>query len=400
MSGYILNGAMLWPCPFAWSDKVSETLEWLTDVQIARQGTQQRRQLRLWPRRSFAFTQLLAADERRLVDALRFDVGAREVVFPIIPDVQWLASPVSAGSHVIACRTAGFDFVAGGQAVLWSDVRRWELVTIDTIDDDGLTLVAATTLDWRRGDRLYPVRQAQLQATLQETQRTDDYSAFQVAVQITEACSWPAAWPSDAMYLGTPVLEWRGDESDDPTAEFDRTFLTLDQGIGPVVNFDYPGMPFRVQSQAFKLWGRPAHSSFRSLAYAMAGRANQLWVPSLQADVRLLEDATAADAVLQVAWMGYTVLGRQQANRRDLRIELYGGQVIYRRVTGCTEAVDRELLQLDAALGVDVAVARVRVISWMSLCISASDSIQIDHNEDADGSAYAGMSWRAVRNDL
>ena len=400
MSGYATGGDVLWPCPFAWSDKVTETLAWLTDVMVSRNATQQRRQVRLWPRRSFSFTQQLAGDARRLVEALRFDLGARQLVLPVLPDVQLLGDALAGGAAAIACRTAGFDFVAGGRAVLWSSVRRWELVTIASITEDGLTLSAPTVGDYARGDRLYPVRLARLQAAPRGGQRHADYSVVQVEADVIEDCQWPAAWPSAAAYRGRPVLEWRTDESDDPTDEFDRTLLTLDQDVGPVVNVDYPGMPFRVQSHAFKLWGRPAHTAFRSLAYALAGRAGELWVPSWQEDVQLLQDGAAADVTLQAAWQGYAVFGREQPNRRDLRIELYDGTVIYRRVVASAEYSDREVLTLDAALGVAVPVAHVRAISWMSLCTAASDTVEIEHSEDADGSAAVGMSWQAVRNDL
>ncbi|HEX7111721.1 MAG TPA: hypothetical protein VF216_04705 [Mizugakiibacter sp.] len=396
---YAIGAPVLWPIPPDWSQPVRESLAWLTDYMQARDGTRQKRQMRIAPRRAFVFQATADADDRRILDALRFDQGVRQWALPIWPDVQLLAAPLAAGATSIPCDTVGRDFIDGGQAVLWSARNVWELVAVQTVAANALTLTAPTVGAWAAGTRLYPVRTARLQGTPGETHFNDDLSRTQVQLLIDEPCDWASTAPA-ATYRGAPVLEWRFDESDDPTSSYERMVQTVDEQTGPISYFDLPALPFRVQSHRWTLFGRSERTAFRSLLYWLRGRMGTLWVPSYQADLQLASAVGASDAFLTVMWCGYTVFGRTQANRRDIRIELRDGTVFYRRITGSTEAGATEQITIDSALGMAVSAAAVRVISFMTLAELASDGIDLDHVHDVDGIAQCTTGWRGVKNDL
>lgn len=400
--GFAIGQPLLWPALPDWSSPVNETLAWLTDLMQAPTGGQQARQLRTAPRRSFAFQTLDDRDGRRIADSLRFDLGVQQFLLPIWPDVQKLASAVAAGTTTLTCDTSGYDFVAGGRAVLWQSPTAWELVTIAAsgVADGALTLAAATASAWPIGTRLYPVRAARLAQPPQETQASDEIGSLQVSIAIDEPCDWPAAWPSATTYRGLAVLDWRGDESNDPTDEYDRVSTTLDADTGPIWYYDTAGMPFRAQKQDFLLTGRADHTKFRALAYQLAGRAGTCWVPDWQNSVQLTTAVAASATQISVPWMGYTQFGYQQAGRRDLRIELFDATVLYRRITGSADAGDHEVLQLDSAPAVAIDPSQVRQINFMAVSALASDSVQLVHDGDASGVATASLSWQAVKSDV
>ena len=401
--GYAVGQPVLWPAPPEWSAGVKETLSWLTDVlQASGTGMQQTRALRATPRRSFNFQTLDNADAARIVDAIAFDLGVGSFLLPIYPDVQWLPAPLALGATSIPCATAGFDFVDGGQVALWQDVQHWELATLAPggIGAGGLTLAAGTANAWPIGTRLYPVRQARLQDMPKASRASSDIAGWDVTVLLDEPCDWPAAWPSAAVYRGVPVLEWRGDESGTPESQFTRQGGSVDVDTGRIYYYDLPGLPFRLQSQDFQLFGRADHTAFRSLLYALAGRAGQLWVPSWQDDLRLIAAATATATQLQFAPCYYSVFGAQQTNRKDIRIELVDGTVLYRRITGSAQLAGGETLQLDSALGQPVDPSQVRQINWLTLCQLGADSVQITHVTDADGVATATLQWQGVQNSV
>jgi hypothetical protein len=401
MMGYAVNQPVLWPAPPDWDGGVDETLAWLTDVlQSTATAMQQTRALRATPRRTFAFQTVELADARRIIDAILFNLGTTQFLLPIYPDVQWLAAPLALGATAIACTTAGYDFAVGSQAVLWQDEQHWELATVAAMDTASLTLAAPTANAWPLGTRLYPVRAARLQKMPEITEFSSDAASLKVTLLLDESCDWPAAWPGAATYRGVPVLEWRGDESNGPTVQYTRQGNSVDADTGKVYYFDLPGLPFRVQSQDFVLGGRDAHTAFRSLLYALAGQAGQLWVPSWQDDLRLLADVGATDITISVAPCYYSLFGAQQTNRRDIRIELVDGTVLYRRITGSAQLAGSETLQIDSALGQAVPLAQVRQINWLSLCQLASDSAKLSHATDADGVATATLQWQAVANDV
>jgi hypothetical protein len=401
LMGYAAGQPIVWPCPPDWSNPVNETLAWLTDVmQASATAAQQVRQLLDAPRRSFAWQSSADHDERRVVDAIRRQTGVSQFLLPIYPDVQWLTAALAVGADGIDCATGAFDFVEGGQALLWRDVQHWELVTIASIAGGSLAFSAATADAWGPGDRLYPVRKARLLQAPQETQGSDEVSTLQVQAMIDEPCDWPAAWPSSTTYRGVPVMDWRGDESNDPTDEFNRVSGNVDTGTGPIWYYDIPAAPFRLQSQGFKAQSRADYGTLRALLYQLAGRVAQCWVPDWQASVRMSAPITDIGTNLTVAWQGYTVFDFVQVNRRDLRIELYDGAVLYRRITGSADAGDHEVLQLDSALGEAVDPSKVRQINLMSVCAQSSDTVQLQYDTDAATGVTATINWQALANDV
>lgn len=398
--GYTSDGPILWPTTPNWDSPVNETLAFLSDSMAASAGAEQIRGLRDTPRRTFAFSSWLSGDQQRILDAIRFDIGVRQFLLPIFPDQQWLSDSLAVGAEGIDCNTTGFDFVQGGQAVLWRDITHWELVTLDSIASGSIAFTAATANAWGVGDRLIPVRKARLSGMPKAQRLNDETASVDLAMSIDEACSWPAAWPTSTTYRGQPVLEWRNEESNNPTDTYNRASGTVDTDVGPVYYYDLPGMPFRTQSQNFQLCGRAQHTSFRSLLYQLEGQCGQLWVPTWLQDVRLAQ-ALASDATqLHVPWMGYSLFGYLQQNRRDIAIELYDGTRYYRRITGSAESGDTEVLQIDSALDVALDPSAVRAIGWLSMCAAASDSTQIQHITDADGAATASINWRAIKSDV
>ncbi len=396
---FAIGEAVPWPVPPDWGTAVRDTRAWLTDYMNPRNGARQKRQLRLAPRRTMEFSVIATAASRRLVDAVRFDQGARQWLLPIWPDLQYLGASLGLGSVSIPCATTGYDFADAGQALLWSAPNLWEVVQVDTVESDHLALSAATLAIWPAGTRLYPLRLARVPDAAEESLWTDDVSQIKVVMQVDEPCDWAAVAPT-ASYRGYPVLEWRGEESSGPSTKYDRAIQPVDGATGAIAYFDLPGRPFRSQSHNWQPHGRIEYAAFMSLLYWLRGRMGTLWVPSYASDLLLAASVTSGAVTLSVEWAGYTVFGRQQSNRRDIRIELYNGAVLYRRINGSAEVGSTETLTIDSALGVAVAPTDVRCISFMTLSEQAADSISIDHLTDADGVAQAQTTWAGIRHDV
>src|SRR5690606_34975548 len=110
----------------------------------------------------FQFDVQLAGRERRVMEALLFSRSAEEWTLPIWPDVQLLGEDLSAGATSIPCDPSYRDFVDGGTAILLQESGSYEVVTIDTVGEDALTLAEATVNAWPAGTLLYPARRARL----------------------------------------------------------------------------------------------------------------------------------------------------------------------------------------------------------------------------------------------
>lgn len=399
MSAFTSGGEKIWPVTPDWSNGVQENLSWLSDVVVASaSAVSQHRSLRIGPRRRFMFELLAGGKERRVADMLL--AGHRGAWWlPIWPDVQ-RCSALSAAASFIPCKTSGFDFNAGGRALLWASVNRWEVVQIDAVDPTGLALDAPLVDGWPAGARLYPMRRARVQDGAEEVLRNDNVGRRSIAFDIDEVSDWPTL-ASPTTYLSHLVLNVRPDESDDPSASYAGLAQTVDYGTGLPVVHDLPGLALRTQQSHWKLWGRAEHTWFRSLLYTLGGRHTPIWVPSFASDLQPVADIAGESVNLSVEWAGYTLFGKGRHNRRDIRIELNDGMVFYRRISNAVEAGDTETLVLNLPLDVaSIATSQIRAISFMALCTLASDDVEIEHTTDQDGEATSTTGWQAVVPDV
>lgn len=394
------NRIIGWTFAPDWGDSITERLTAQTDILQSDSGVEQRRALRLAPRREFE-AQMYAEDrERQLLDLSLFGWSGRIWALPIWPDIQLLDQPVLAGSTRITCSTAHLDFVEGGLAMLRGESAfEYEVVQVKGVDAGGLDLVRAVQRDWRRGSRLYPVRTAQLMEQPNLTRLTDRAQGAQVHFLIMEPCDWPALMPA-ATYLGWPVLEERPDETEDLTSTVERLLSQLDSGLGIPLTTDLADRAFPVTGYRWVDMGRAARAAWRSLVYALRGRQVAMWVPTHADDLTLVAQINDLGTILDIANIGYTRFGQGRPGRRDIRIELFDGSVFYRRITGSTELdSDTERLSINNSLGRLVTPAQVARICWMTLSRSNSDVFEIEHITDSEGPATGSLTFRGVRDD-
>lgn len=394
------NRIIAWAFAPDWGEGITETLTWATDILQSESGAEQRRAIRLAPRREFEAPMLVEGRERQLLDLALFGWGARVWALPIWPDVQLLQVGVPSGATAITCSTAGRDFYAGGMAMLRGEsALASEVVEVLSVTPTGLTLKRATQQDWPAGSRLYPARPAQMMEQSSGERLTDRADRIDARFLIMEASDWPAVMPA-TLYRGFPVLEERPDESEDLTRAYQRLLLELDSGSSLPLLTDTAQRAFPVMQHRWQLAGRSAQSAFRSLLYALNGRQSALWVPTHADDLTLAATITSVATTVDVEAIGYTRFGQSKPGRRDIRIELRDGTVLHRRITGSSElSTEVERLSIDSALGRQVAPADVLRISWLVLCRLDNDSVEIHHETDADGVARSQAVFRGVRDE-
>ncbi len=394
------NRIIAWAFAPDWGDGVTERLTWATDILRSESGMEQRRAIRLTPRREFEVEMLVEGRERQLLDLQLFGWGARVWALPIWPDIQLTQAGIAAGAMAIPCIPAGRDFRAGGLALLRSESAfRVEVVEVLGVEPSRLTLKRATQQDWPAGSRLYPARPAQLTEQPRAIRISDRADRLDARFLVLEANDWPAAMPP-TQYRGWPVLAERPDESEDLTRAYQRLLLELDSGAALPLLTDTAQRAFPVMQHRWQLAGRTAQGVFRSLLYALNGRQAALWLPTHADDLTLVATVSDVATTLDVEAIGYTRFASAKAGRRDIRIELVDGSVLHRRITGSTElSADVERLAIDSPLGRTVNPDEVLRISWLVLCRLDSDSVTIKHETDADGVARSQAVFRGVRDE-
>lgn len=383
-----------------WGGGVLERLTWATDILQSESGVEQRRALRLAPRRELEATLYVEGRERQLLDMALFGWGARTWALPIWPDVQLLDAALPADADFIACQTTGLDYRSGGLALLRGEVA-WSAEVVEILDvlPTGLQLKRSTQQAWGAGSRLYPARPAQLVEQPSLARLTDRLQSLDVQFLIAEPSDWPEGLPA-TLYRGRPVLEARPDESEELSSRYQRLLRTLDSGLALPLTTDAAGRALPMQGYRWQELGRSERANFRALLYGLRGRQVPVWVPTHADDLTLLATVTDVATTLDVEHLGYTRFGQGRPGRRDIRIELWDGSAYHRRITGSSElSFDAERLAIDAPLGRQIEPAEVRRISWMALCRLDSDAVEIEHITDSEGVAKSALVFRGVRDD-
>lgn len=394
----VLESSPVWVLPPDWKSGLRETLAWATSIHRAPStGRTQHVSTREWPRRTLAFSCLAAGQAQRMVAIASAGAAAARWQLPIWTDAQRVT--VAAGAEAVVCRTSGYDFAAAGRALLFRGPRDWEVVSVAAVADGVLVLSAPVTSDWSAGAQLLPLRWARLQPGARSIAVTDSVVRPELVFMVDEPCDWPVIAPPES-YRGYPVLASSPDWREGLSSSFDTGASDVDNGVALPFIGDTRTPVMRLSSHVWELWGRAEQSAFRGLAYALRGRLRPIWVPTWSSDLRLTVAAGAGDTSLTVEWAGYTQHGLGRTGMRDIRLELWNGATVLRRIATATEGAETETLQLSEPLGVAVTPSQVRRISFMALSTLASDEIEIEHTADSDGRARAVTAWSGVTDNV
>lgn len=391
-----------WSFSPTWGGGIRERLEWLTNILAGPLGTEQRRQLRLTPRRSFELKLIAKPEERALMELSCFEWGARRWAIPVWTDVQQLHESIPQGSSFLPCETSLRDFRDGGLVAVRGDTAfDYEIAEVSTVQPDGLALRRPLNYAWRASTRVYPVRIAQFAEQPVFTKLTVNSASVTARFQIVEPCDWPATPPSTT-YRGKPVFLLPPEESESLTSSYQRLLEMVDNRIDNPRMGDSAGMAFTAQGHRWLLSGRAQQAEMRSLWYFLAGRQKSLWVPTHNADLQLIATVTTGSLIMTVAYTGYTKFGKSTPGRADIMILLKNGTILFRRIMSSMEEGNSELLTLDRSLELpnNLLPTQVERISFMALSRMDQDFIEITHETDSDGVAAANTVWRSLRDDL
>lgn len=368
---------MLWTYPPVWQTGIIERLEWLTNVIEAQDGSEQRIALRQTPRRIFEFTFLVQDRQRAELEAKLWANGAKAWDVPIWTDKTLSTAVIVDGSLIVPVDTVGRDFAVGCK-VLLKDRYNTRLATIVDVYPTYIALTSAMPYDMEDETEVTPVRTGYLDQSQQVTRFTGDALYDVVRFQLDDISSHEAETAAD-MYRGYPVYEGATTGWDsDPVTSYQRKTDVVDFGHGGIYRDDLTGLPKLTSSHFWTISSRLAIADFRAFLYARRGRLNAMWLPSFLPDLQLTSITASAALQLNVLNTGYTDNYQLAKNRRDIRIELQDGTILYRRITTCAVIDDQtEQLTIGVAPGIDLVPDQIERISFMTFSRLQADAIEL-----------------------
>ena len=392
----------MWPFLPDWTEPIEERLEWLTDVLTSGTGTEQRRSIRLSPRRYYRAQFLLFKDDRQYFEMSMVHNGAGTWALPLWAEMQETSEALQAGDDAIRCDTVNRELRPESMIVLRAadvnDIFTIETAIIASVFDDHVTLKRPLQKDWPVGTRLYPARSARLHSLPKVEYRSDEVTQTQVHFEVVGGNDWNAQPPAK-MYRGFPLFDTRPDESKNLTSEYLRILKTLDNMTGIPAVVDMTGSGFYAQEHAWFLVGTQELSDFKGLLYYLRGRQVPVWVPTHKADLSIAR--ISFGDVLFVKKINYTGFGLNRLGKRDIVIERNDGTSSAHRIVAAMDIGNNiERLSISPELDSELKPEDCARISFMGLCRLNSDSVTLEHVSDITGLTRASVIWRSLKEEL
>lgn len=388
--------ANAWTIMPDWTNGVTESLIWLTDVLTSQSGAEQRRQLRVTPRRQIEMDFICTTTERTLFDLAMMSAGASQWLVPLFFDGGYTTAPYNAGAPAIGIDTTFTEFLAGTQVLIYGDAFNYEVHTIQSLSDSTITFAEVTSKNWPKGTRVYPLRLGMLTDQPTPQKLTSRVSQGTIRFQMTGNNGFAPAWEYPDTYSGYPVLVDGGNEASAIDIGWERQILDLDGDTGVVWRTDTAGFANFKQSMSRLFVGKQEHAKMRSLLYSLRGQLIPVWIPTFADDLFLA--APTAGNTMDVQMCGYSTFGRLTTGRTEIMIECYDGTRFFSSITGSNVLnATTERLNLSVnTFGRTLTPDTVKRISFMSIGRQASDSIDILHHTDNTGASEVVLTFRST----
>lgn len=384
-------GFPVWTIRPNWREGVMERLEWLTDVLVAQSsGAEQRRALRMTPRRYIEITVHPTRQERSFLDLQLHRNGSALWLFPVWFDVAKLSSPVEPLDERVEFDNTFREHGLGGYALLFKDAFTWEVISIAASDDDGLDLAAPIDGTWPAGTQVYPLRFARLPMETSLSALTNRVGESVLMWQIAQANDFVETEPTDLEFEGVPVLNVPPNRSQEITLDHVRLAEEHDNRTGVPYRTDPIGRAFQIQGHGWFIRGREAHAQFRAMLYWLRGRQKAVWLPSFNDDIIVTRPSALASLNLDIERIGMAYSGGLTPGRD---VVLVNGVPARVTALGAPQSAAEERLRIGA--GLTAAIPAGATGSFMSMCRLNQDAIELMHHTDIDGLTEASATFQS-----
>ncbi len=373
-----------------WERGIIERVKYSTEILASESDNEQRRSLRLQPRRSFEVSFARSRALRTRLDSFLAGVGKNSMLVPMWHE-QFMLTGTLGASLAFPTGTLQFrEFVSGMYClVMHKNPNVYETIQIASVDlpSDTIAFANAPVDTWGVGARIIPLRVGRILESSTIDNVTDGVGLTQVRFEIddSERLWFEPSWNGLRLFSFTP------NRSTDISTTYERpTAFVLDGEYGVLDVYDPEQRGRVVMRGALHFKGRQALTKYRQFLDMARGRAVSFWIPSFTTDFYLLSDIVGF--YIDVKSVGFADLFKTiQAYRAALVINLNDGRSIYRFIADVVEVDDEvERISFDDLLPT-VAAADVVRISYLMPVRFDQDSFELAHL--VSGSAHVQAAF-------
>lgn len=360
-----------------------ESLEWVTDVITAHDGSEQRSTLNDLPDTQISMSVHQQQEQIHYLDSLLWGWQHRVYLLPLWHRHTALSAPVNEGLKVIPGLTAHVGFKAGGLGILWAAFDRFETFEVVDIQPDHLTIKRPLLGTWGVGTLVAACRPARLPQEVEVSWDHADLASVPLKFIFTDVeLEVPVEAPGQYRNLPTMMIapNWVSPLTEKNVRNLD-VFETDLKARYTVLKND---VPYVVRSHAWFLKGKSKIAEFRGWLYSRRGRATPFWAPSWKSDLVLGERVEQGKDQITVKSISYRSLYASNDGRKDIVIFLRAGPPLFRRISNTAASTNpgHEILVLDAEISQTIELNQVWMICFLCLYRLDADGVELDWRSD------------------
>lgn len=363
----------------------TEDLEFLTDIMVHKDGTEQRAALRKNPRQFFSWDFILDdGRERSRIHNFLFDWQANIFGIPIWHELTRLSVAASATDQTITVQSTAYaDYrTANGNLVLiYTDDGTFDVLPLNALTATTLTFDSALLNNYPVGTIVSPLRTGVLDEQFSGSRWPSSDARLKLRFRVLDNDSDLAdtsAWSSfNSKVLLTECNGVRGSMPE----SFERNIVVIDGATGITdQNSPWPTNR-RVSRKTFLAAGKQATWEVRQLLHALRGQQISWYLPAFSQDLAPTTPLSSGSNQLDVTNVGYTRFVKSRPGRNVIQVTFNTGDPpLLRTIISSTEtsATEEELI-LDSTWPSTFAVAYVDRIEFVEKVRFDSDRFRFRH---------------------
>lgn len=354
-----------------------------TDIFMSHTGVEQRRALRMTPRKSIQFTSTVTGRERRELNRLMNFWQQRQIVLPEYPRQVEMAQPMAAGSNAAQIVGAAPDWLAPGTPVVLVSREAQETRTVATVGGGFVTFSASGASLFPAGSKIIYAVSGYLDTSIGSRRETTQTAVTRIGLAVRPGSDvTPAPGPAPVEMAGHEVWLRKPNWAEAVTLNYEQDRDEVDYGRGQ--NRIYTPINFSTRTMRLTYLARDFSEAEEARLFfeRMRGQAGEFWMPTFEEDLIPKGIVGAGSTTLRIA--GTDILQAYQDDRvnRGVAIFDFDEVPLLRRVVDVFliedgDGVDTGI-DLDLPHPFPISTSTVRRISWMPRWRHATDTLTID----------------------
>lgn len=365
--------------------------EFLTGITRSSNGKEQRRALRLSPRKTITHAALLNDARFRQFKDWAWSAQADPLVLPELTRYTESTVATDIGDTDMTLASVP-DWLVPEAVVLVGALGVFEERTVDSVDGDVVTFDAVGTVAWAAGARVYPALTGFLAPEMSTPRETNAVAKLDIRFDVDPG-SEPLIEPPAA------ELEFNGREvflkkpnwaaSVDVTTGHDAGML--DYGTGPVVRYSAVPFGYNAKKATYVNRNRAQAQDIVDFFFRMMGMRGEFYMPTWEYDFQPKGTSSSGSSTMTVVGTDFAGVYGASTVHKALFVQLLSGAILLRKVLAVEPVSGDSRITIEGTWSTTISQSTIVMCGWLPVWRLASDILLMEWLTDAVAQVQLAM---------